>query len=671
MASQDSSFNENETIGKTIISMPTNKGQQVPQKESGARAVDAGTSASSGEGIANSCSQNDAGSKARPAGIATESQTSKTEAPHPISRSSNDGPESSEEVTLVSEQKPPVAFGPTRPEDPSVGALMQQLMGTRLETAAPPTSRLVEVSGGSPASFGDSPECVLDRIRSFKAGDKRRRELGLATASNWQRKIGFKPEELLRAGALDLPNCRPSNLSNEIHPLFDRARFDDCPDHIYDSLIPGFRLATMFLTKPACFQYLITSTFGIREDELELQRRTGRPFKRISADVPVTADHVARVNELLTSLGKKTSLHYYFLPRLSDQFAYEEKPVNCFGIVNYYFDNKHNRVGEGKPEDTIRRWRIRLHGDFFIVAKGFSRLKYPNVAQQLRFHCFFAIVICHEIMHFLEQTRHEPRPRVPTYTEPFFKNWMDTECGISWEMYTFGGHIYPVNEFVDCRHGLAFLDWPYVEPFDQECAIYYSVPMAWVENLFQMSTWERHYDLADQRQFWLPRTGTQSVHLRNTTTMHWTEEVRMAAEELAELERQAADEPAFKRRETAEGVGVDTRRGSPGLQERIRAAEERVKALERREVEMKRLQGVRPPESTRAYSRTSKRQRKVAALRRRQQQEWAEEQENRRKLREQEALEKKKAEEVAREKEAGGIWSWKKAIFSRIFGSRS
>ena len=61
---------------------------------------------------------------------------------------------------------------------------------------------------------------------------------------------GFRAAEINSSGAIFTHNCQMSNLTNEIHPLLSRNRFDDTPDAIYDQLVPSLRLASLFLTQP-------------------------------------------------------------------------------------------------------------------------------------------------------------------------------------------------------------------------------------------------------------------------------------------------------------------------------------------------------------------------------------------------------------------------------------
>lgn len=140
-----------------------------------------------------------------------------------------------------------------------------------------------------------------------------------------------------------------------------------------------------------------------------------------------------------------------------------------------------------------------------------------------------------------------------------------------------GGTVHPINAAVDCSHGIGTWDWPDVDPeVDWERSLKYTVPMSYIENLFQMETWQREYNLENWKAFHIPRDGAISVNLNNLTTMPWSEEVRVAREELEEsLNAADPDEPAAKKREIAIGRAVIT---SAKFGEELESSEEGAKA---------------------------------------------------------------------------------------------
>lgn len=124
----------------------------------------------------------------------------------------------------------------------------------------------------------------------------------------------------------------------------------------------------------------------------------------------------------------------------------------------------------------------------------------------------------------------------------------------------FGGRIQPINGRVDGSDGLTVNDWPGVDDLDEGSyrRIFYSIPMGYIESMFQMQNWELKHNLQNWEQLHIPRTGAVGIYLNCFTTMPWEEEVHEITSIVAEdLTLSNPDEPARKRRET--------RTGSPGI----------------------------------------------------------------------------------------------------------
>lgn len=85
--------------------------------------------------------------------------------------------------------------------------------------------------------------------------------------------------------------------------------------------------------------------------------------------------------------------------------------------------------------------------------------------------------------------------------------------------------------------------------------------MTYIENMFQMSTWEQDFDLKkDKEIFHVPRNGAKSIFLTHFTTMDYDEEQRIKDEEAAEALAEATakwEEPADKKRRTSVEDGAE------------------------------------------------------------------------------------------------------------------
>ena len=140
------------------------------------------------------------------------------------------------------------------------------------------------------------------------------------------------------------------------------------------------------------------------------------------------------------------------------------------------------------------------------------------------------------------------------YKEPYWLNWPESECGRAWEQTLFGGTIEPINSRVDGSHGIAITDWPFHGTAkDPQKRTWHTISMRYIERLFQISTWQRNFDLSQWRTFHVPRDGATSLYLCSFTTMPISEEQRAANEELAELLALENDQPAKKKRVVGTG----------------------------------------------------------------------------------------------------------------------
>ena len=140
------------------------------------------------------------------------------------------------------------------------------------------------------------------------------------------------------------------------------------------------------------------------------------------------------------------------------------------------------------------------------------------------------------------------------YKEVYWLDWQESECGRAWEQTMFGGQISPINNRVDGSHGIAISDWPpRGTQHDPERREWNTISMRHIENLFQMSTWRRPFNLRDRRIFHIPRDGATSHYINSFTTMAENEEERVAIEEYAEAVALANAQPAKKKRVKATG----------------------------------------------------------------------------------------------------------------------
>ena len=287
--------------------------------------------------------------------------------------------------------------------DPEIEALIRRInenvvikdMATKSpKSVFVPRGYLVE-NEIKPSRFYESRGEVRDHVK------KRKREgvLPKQSRKQWRKeRHGFRATEVNWNGAVHLEGCKPSNLSNDIHPIFDRSNFDDTPDAIYDQLIPGLQLATMFLTQKICMQFWVTLAMGDRRDDPEMTSRNGKLSQRIHDHVELTEERARTVIEHINAIAKSNLIHFRFKKKL-EGFSYEEFgawgtsiPICEYqGIERDYHGLKGNLV----------RSIIRIHADYYVIAKKLSQLKYSEISQKLRFNFLFAVLIVHELVSLL------------------------------------------------------------------------------------------------------------------------------------------------------------------------------------------------------------------------------------------------------------------------------
>ncbi|KAI4248144.1 MAG: hypothetical protein L6R40_001233 [Gallowayella cf. fulva] len=445
-------------------------------------------------------------------------------------------------IELVGRRGSPVATGIIN-ED--IEGIISQLDQTKIQTAGPISSRIVQVPKGFGLGMAFDISKFYQQRSEARRHDKRKRDLGVLPKQIGPQKHGFRPEELLWYGAIDLKDCKGSSLDNDIHPLLDRDRFDDTPDYIYDQLIPGLRLASLFLSHPSCMQFWVTLAKGDRRLDHIMTERYHKTRHRITRNVRMTKENVEQVIGYIRDLGEAKAIHFTFAPDLAFQGS------SAFGtahtICNFQSDP------EGRQAGNVQSCVVRLHSDFYVIAKKLSTMIYPDPTQKLRFNFIFATLIAHEMAHAIELSQW--RNRAPSPFEPFLLHYNDAELGRVWETYMFGGQVAPINDRVDGIYGVATWNWP--RPFGEmepERTICYALPMEYIAHIQQKSTWEEEYELEGcQTRFHVPRDGATSIYMNSVTTVSWTEEERAAKETLQEQQVQDSEEPAKKKRETADG----------------------------------------------------------------------------------------------------------------------
>ncbi|KAI9674811.1 MAG: hypothetical protein M1817_001715 [Caeruleum heppii] len=268
------------------------------------------------------------------------------------------------------------------------------------------------------------------------------------------RNNGFAPCELLTAGGLHMADARPSDL------------------RIYEQLLPGLRLASMFLTTDACLQFFVTLAFGRR---VPIRHEDGFDT-RIPNDFCMTRDNVDQVKLLHRRLAETVLFHF--------------KPL--LGVYASVLTLRDYRSGFGTSLGAVaRHTRVDIHTDWYYAAHKFSLLKHADISQKLPFNLAFAVTICHEVAH---ATGWVVSPK--SSREPFMYNQNMAEV---------------INARVDAQYGLMIDDWPGSGAFDAD-RVFWAIRMEHVQRLQQTETWDRIIQTGQRGDlFHFPRDGASAM----------------------------------------------------------------------------------------------------------------------------------------------------------------
>ncbi|KAI4686588.1 uncharacterized protein J4E84_005869 [Alternaria hordeiaustralica] len=358
----------------------------------------------------------------------------------------------------------------------------------------------------------------LAQIEDRKALEKYRRLLGHRKDATKKKpvRLGFDPVELIKKQAVAFGKDVPApvcTLDNEIHPIFRLDNWHGCPDGIYEVLKPALQLATLLLTSQATAHFWHTLVFGKREACEETSAAYGQPCFRIKEDVAWSEEHHATFKNFLDN--QIDTVHFYFHhDPLPPETAYAS-----MGLVKDYKNGLMRKINH-----KCHTSRICLHSDFYTTAKKLSLLRYREPAMVLRYNMFLATCLAHEVAHFCEVSG--PHHDHPLLSEPevFFGDNMWTESGIAFELKIFGGRIHPLSSRIDCKFGLACLDYPLKELYDKDDNVLYALPMDYILKLQQKETWEQDFSKAGPDVFFVPRTGGRSIEINGTNLMIWEDE---------------------------------------------------------------------------------------------------------------------------------------------------
>jgi hypothetical protein len=406
-------------------------------------------------------------------------------------------------------------------------------------------------------------------------------------------RLGFEPQDLLHTAVSCTP-CRPSDLVYDPQLLIFRLeKFHDVPDHILTILKPALALAERLLLQGNP-QFWVDIACGAREVDIEKSSIAGSRIERLVPASP-SPENLAHTVDRLDQLGR------HLVIKFGDTGgAYgrcEGKSLMPFMPLN---DNRYHAPGtilsSGKDllypaaspdvcEDTTL---IQLDWALYAMAQKYSRLKYPDTAQHLRFLFFFAINLCHELAHGFERqcgnanyaeeiARDRKRATamdtissayLPRLHEAMYKDWPN-EIGAAFDYDTFGGRLHPINADIETRFGLQIhlgggwgTHWDAsmpalmgLEPYGK------AIPMAYIEEIQQTAFWIETVKVCGVK---VPRYGSEAWLINSTSTASFRQHL-CEVDSLTQLEEDFLDQfVSFEEAESNEGPPSKRRRTSSG-----------------------------------------------------------------------------------------------------------
>ena len=115
-------------------------------------------------------------------------------------------------------------------------------------------------------------------------------------------------------------------------------------------------------------------------------------------------------------------------------------------------------------------------------------------------------------------------------------------------------------------------DWPpQGSPSDPHRRAWYTVPMPFIERLFQQETWQKigRSLPSSQQPFPIPRTGAHSLYINSFSTMPQSENQRVLREETAEIMAVEKAQPAHKKRIVYSGEVEEQRKAEHEIMDQV------------------------------------------------------------------------------------------------------
>lgn len=277
-------------------------------------------------------------------------------------------------------------------------------------------------------------------------------------------------------GALEVPNLRPMDLNNPLHPIFDYKNWKDTPLTLWEGIHPALRLATRFITETRVLEWWAKIACARKIDDPE------NPVfgpQRYDDSFRMTRDNARTTKEDLEELAGCILFSWADVRELGSN--------RVLGVT---------QTEPGPPGVTHNIVRVRIHkdlGDRMIAALDSTEPAPPGMLQRCQFS--IAVLILHELAHAFLMNED---PAAAQSQEPLHSSGdVDNELCSSWEHFIFGREA-PIPCNLDTADynkspifGLMSTEWQSRATKYRRGCHYTVVPTLWVNKWFLTETWDR------------------------------------------------------------------------------------------------------------------------------------------------------------------------------------
>lgn len=271
---------------------------------------------------------------------------------------------------------------------------------------------------------------------------------------------------------LDDPNLPAPNIDNDIHPLFHAGNFTNASSDTYRNLKYVLRLASLFIENDTVLEWFVAPLFG-------LPLLDTKSKKNYLSDPSTTKSRrereplIQKVRDALDCLSHSIT------------FRFVSSNVKYFARTTIIEDRcpPHGRMcsQHNKPEMGML---IEIRGQYLDFLQRLSTS--CSLAERVRHDFSLAVTLLHEIAHAVGVMRRGH------LREPFIRlDHPSAEFGYAWENFMFGGIINPFDR-ASTEIGFLMRKMWVDDPESSKGRVreWGSVPIAYIAQWFQRSTWE-------------------------------------------------------------------------------------------------------------------------------------------------------------------------------------